>query len=200
MEELFSVYNKKKQEIKSRLYEFKNKNKEDIFYELCFCILTPASNGKRCDEAVNILKGLNFHNAEINPKSIIKKKTRFHNHKTRYLLNAKKKFPEIKNILAGEKDQFKIRDFLIKNINGLGLKESSHFLRNIGYENLAILDRHILKNLKKFKVINQIPKTLTRKKYLGIEKRFKNFSQEIKIPMDELDLLFWSMETGEVFK
>jgi N-glycosylase/DNA lyase len=92
------------------------------------------------------------------------------------------------------------REWLIKNVKGIGYKESSHFLRNIGYKNLAILDRHILRNLEKFKVINKIPKTLNKKQYLSIEDKFYNFSKKIKIPMDELDLLFWSIETGKVFK
>ena len=89
----------------------------------------------------------------------------------------------------------------MKNVNGLGYKETSHFLRNIGLgKNFAILDRHILKNLKRYGVIKSIPKTLTRKKYLEIERKMKKFSEKIKIPLAELDLLFWSEETGEIFK
>ena len=93
-----------------------------------------------------------------------------------------------------------IREYLVENIKGIGYKEASHFLRNIGHRNLAILDRHILKNLKDLKVINDIPKSLSKNKYFEIEKKFSNFSKEINIPMDELDLLFWSIETGEVFR
>ena len=89
--------------------------------------------------------------------------------------------------------------YLVKNVKGLGLKEASHFLRNTGHENLAILDRHILKNLAKLNII-ELPKTLTPKIYFEIENKFQNFSKEVNIPMDELDLLFWSMETGEIFK
>lgn len=77
---------------------------------------------------------------------------------------------------------------------------NSHFLRNIGKRDLAILDRHILKNLKNLKAIDELPKALTKKKYLEIEGKFKAFSNKIKIPIDELDLLFWSQETGEIFK
>jgi len=81
------------------------------------------------------------------------------------------------------------------------MKEATHFLRNIGLgKDLAILDRHILKNLNYYGVINELPKTLTKKKYLEIEDKMKKFSEEIKIPIDELDLLFWSEETGKIFK
>ena len=66
--------------------------------------------------------------------------------------------------------------------------------------NLAILDRHILKNLVVLGVIKEIPKSLTEKKYLEIEGKFEEFSKKINISMDELDLLFWSAEAGEVFK
>ena len=73
-------------------------------------------------------------------------------------------------------------------------------LRNIGHENLAILDRHILKNLVRVGVLSHLPKTLTWKRYLAIERKFFKFALRIGISMDELDLLFWSMETGIILK
>jgi len=92
------------------------------------------------------------------------------------------------------------REFLVRNVKGLGYKEASHFLRNTGHRDLAILDRHILKNLAKLKVIKEVPNSLGASKYLEIEDRFSKFSSKVGIAMDELDLLFWSMETGKVFK
>ncbi len=86
------------------------------------------------------------------------------------------------------------------NVKGLGWKEASHFLRNIGRRNLAILDRHILRNLKRHQVIRSLPKTLTAKRYKAIEQQFARFAEAIGISMDELDLLFWSRETGEILK
>jgi N-glycosylase/DNA lyase len=70
----------------------------------------------------------------------------------------------------------------------------------VGHRDLAILDRHILKNLVRFGVIRRIPVSLTPKRYKAIEKRFLAFARDIEISMDELDLLFWSMETGEILK
>ena len=183
-------YSRRKKEIKTRLKEFSKVNDDDVFYELCFCLLTPQSNAKKCDKAVKLLREKDFLNRNINPSGYLKTNTRFHNNKSRYLLELKKRYPNIELE----------REFLVKNVKGLGFKEASHFLRNIGYKDLAILDRHILKNLKKYNAIKEIPSTLTPKKYLEIEEKFKQFSKKVKIPMDELDLLFWSMETGEVFK
>lgn len=83
----------------------------------------------------------------------------------------------------------------------MGYKEASHFLRNIGLaDDLAILDRHILKNLKIFGIIEEIPKSLSKKKYLEIEEKMRNLANEVNIPLSHLDLLFWSKETGEIFK
>jgi len=45
-----------------------------------------------------------------------------------------------------------------------------------------------------------MPKSLSKKMYLEIEERLKEFSRQIKIPMAHLDLLFWSMGTGRIFK
>ena len=198
--ELRKEYSKKKKEIKKRLKEFSKIKGKDVFYELCFCLMTPQSKAKQAHRCELILREKDFLNKNINPLLHLKKRVRFHNNKTKYLHDAKEKidaiFYEIKNI----KDNKKLRQWLVENVKGYGMKESSHFLRNIGKRDLAILDRHILKNLKSLGVIDNIPKSLTAKKYLEIEKKFYSFSKKIKIPMDELDLLFWSIEAGEVFK
>ena len=89
----------------------------------------------------------------------------------------------------------------MENIKGMGHKEASHFLRNIGLgESLAILDRHILKNLALLGVIKEPPSTLSRRLYLETEKNMKRFSKQAMIPMGHLDLLLWYKEAGEVFK
>lgn len=178
-------YKKRRKEIKRRLRSF---NKKDYFYELCFCLLTPQSNAYKCWDAVLELKKRDFKNKDVKVENILKNRTRFYKNKARYLKELKKC-----------KIKFN-RDFLVESIKGLGHKEASHFLRNVGYRDYAILDRHILKNLLKLKVIKEMPRKLDKKKYLDIERKFKEFSKKVKIPMDELDLLFWSLETGKVFK
>ena len=193
-------YHTRKKEIIARLQEFKTIKGDDLFYELCFCILTPQTSGFRADECIHELKRKNFLYSNYDPKTFLKKKIRFHNNKTKYLLEAKNNYVKIKHALQEFKTPEEKRQWLLKNVKGIALKECSHYLRNIGYENLAILDRHILKNLKKYNVIKEIPKTLTKNKYLAIEEKFKKFSNEINIPMDHLDLLFWAEETGKVFK
>ncbi|MCU0642473.1 MAG: DNA lyase, partial [archaeon] len=94
-----------------------------------------------------------------------------------------------------------LRNWLADNVQGYGLKEASHFLRNIGKSNnqIAILDRHILRNLKAFGAVKD-DKIMSRKDYLEKEQKYLSFAKQIEIPADELDLLWWSQENGEVFK
>jgi len=193
-------YNKRKNKIKSRLQDFSEIKDNDVFYEACFCLLTPQSSAKKCWNAVLLLKENNFFNNEINPLNYLSDKIRFHNNKSKYLLGLKQNWYIINKKINEVKDARELREFLVENVRGYGYKESSHFLRNIGYRDLAILDRHIIKNLHKNNVIQELPKTLTKKKYFELEQKFKDFSKKVNINMDELDLLFWSLETGEVFK
>ena len=89
----------------------------------------------------------------------------------------------------------------MKNVKGMGFKEASHFMRNIGIGNeLAILDRHILKNMKLLGVIDEIPESITENVYLMLEKKLSEFSKSSRIPMEHLDFVLWYKEAGEVFK
>jgi N-glycosylase/DNA lyase len=103
--------------------------------------------------------------------------------------------------LEGLGDAKTTRAWLVREVDGLGWKEASHFLRNIGRgDDLAILDRHILRNLQRHGVIRRMPGSLTPKRYLQIENRMESFSKDVEISMAALDMLFWSRETGEIFK
>ena len=192
-------YRNKKENIKKRLNNFKDLNEKEQFKEMLFCLLTPQSNAKKCWIAVKEISALK----EWNKKEIInilRTKTRFHNNKTTYILQAKKTWRFIKKKLDMENKK-ELRNFIAKSVKGYGLKEASHFLRNIGRSNneIAILDRHILRNLKESGMI-ETEKIMGRKDYLEIEQKFLDFSTNIGIPIDELDLLFWSKENGEIFK
>ena len=146
----------------------------------------------------------NFQNAEIDPEHLLHQKEyyiRFHKTKAKLLVAMKQQYDAILQKISTADSAFEKRQWLAENVKGIGYKEATHFLRNVGLnEGLAILDRHILKNLKKYGAIRSMPKTLTKKKYLSLERRFQQFAEDIGIPIDELDLLFWSNETGEILK
>ncbi len=207
---LIELYNQRKTKIKARLKEFKDKmNSGDntIFSELVFCLFTPQSGAKKCDKAVKRLEETNLL-LEGSATEIAKqlKGVRFHNTKSTRIIAARNQFTknsriQIKKKLTSYKNPYELREWLVKNVSGLGYKESSHFLRNIGLGfGMAILDRHILKNLNNCGAIDSIPKTLPKSKYLETEQKMQNFSKNTGIPIAELDLLLWSKETGEIFK
>ena len=197
--------------IRARLAEFAGVPSEHWFYELAYCLLTPQSSAVNASRAVDELERQNFLDRGIDPTPTLldrKGYIRFHNTKARRLLEARALFPSLLAEILQNRSQSDalaaggvvLRQWLVEHVKGLGWKESSHFLRNIGYRNMAILDRHILKNLKHHGVLRAIPKTLTPGRYREIEQSFLKFSNAIGIPMDELDLLFWSRETGDIRK
>ncbi len=210
LNDIRTIFNKRKGEIEERLKEFrlvlKRNNPRELFGELAFCLLTPQSRAKTCWAAIERLKKTGILYDGSAPE-IEKHLTgvRFKRNKSRYIEEAREKFLKdnrftlMENIAS--RSPHEAREWLVKNVKGMGMKEASHFLRNIGLgEDLAILDRHILKNLKALKVIRDIPASISPKKYLNIEERMRKFSRDIGIPMSVLDLVFWCRETGEIFK
>ncbi len=211
LRKLLKVYENIRKTIVKRLDEFreigKNASEEQLFAELAFCLLTPQSKARICLAAVERLQanGALYHGDYDAILSELKG-VRFKARKAAYILKARALFTKngelsIRSVLEKFDDPFQMREWLVMNIKGMGYKEASHFLRNIGMgSQLAILDRHILKNLKLLGVIHEVPKSLTRPRYLEIETKMANFADEIGIPLDHLDLLLWYNETGEVLK
>lgn len=197
--EIKNKYEEHKKEIKTKLSEFETLPEPEYLYELFFCILTPQSKAEKCWQAVEEIKTCEIEKSRL--ETCLKTKTRFHRNKTRYLLEAANKWPTINKLINSNKSPKEIRDNLVIKVKGLGMKEASHFLRNIGKSknSLAILDRHILRKLIELKIINSEVK-LNNKNYIEIENKMKDFSANIKIPLDELDLLFWKIESGRIFK
>ncbi|MFB3765350.1 MAG: N-glycosylase/DNA lyase [Methanotrichaceae archaeon] len=206
--ELMELYAPVKGRIESRLNEFEQiwemGSDEDLFRELVFCLLTPQSRAKTCWAAVERLVRKSLIDGcqpELIQDELIG--VRFNERKAEYICLARKMFSDksLRSIINGFSNPYATREWLVENVMGLGYKEASHFLRNIGLgDDLAILDRHILKNLKLMGVIDEIPKSLSKKTYLDIEKKMTEFSKQIRIPMSHLDLLLWYKEAGDVFK
>lgn len=208
---LFNLYNSIKDKIEKRLKEFEeiweSGSDEKLFEELVFCLLTPQTKALDCDKAVKILKENNL--LFLGKKEKISKKInfiRFKNHKAEYIVLAREFFFKngkgfLRDFLNSFDDEKILREELVKKIKGLGLKEASHFLRNIGIsKNLVIVDRHILRCALKYKIIKKIPKTISKKIYYEIEEKILNFSKKINIPPNQLDFLFWYDSNNYFFK
>lgn len=208
IQELKELYVPVKEQIDARLGEFRQvwekATDEELFIELVFCLLTPQSKAKTCWKAVQRLNRKCML-SEGEPCQIRDELfgVRFNRRKAEYICLARKTFSTcpLRATLKEFDDPFKAREWLVENVLGMGYKEASHFLRNIGLgEDLAILDRHILKNLKLLGVIKDVPSTLSRRTYLDIERKMTGFSKKTGISMGQMDLLLWYKEAGEVFK
>lgn len=200
---LENSYKKLKKEIVKRLEDFSKVTENEYFYELCFCICTPQSKAINAIKVQSILMEKDFYNKPFNTSEILRNPNhyiRFHNQKANRLLDVQKQFNEILQTLTSGISPYEKRIWLVEKVKGFGMKESSHFLRNIGCRGLAILDRHVLKHLVLCSVFEEIPKITSIKQYLGAEQNFKEYAEKVGISIDELDLLFWSNETGEILK
>ena len=194
-------------EVEKRLKEFesfRNRPNEEWFSELCFCILTANS---KAVTALNIQKELGCRGFASLDKdaladSIRQNKHRFHNNKAGYICSAREhlKIKDKITSIIGSSGEKAGREWLADNIKGLGYKEASHFLRNVGYKNLAILDRHIINLMLEWDMLSERPKSLTRKNYLLIESKFEEKASELDMSIAELDLYMWYIKVGKVLK
>jgi len=162
--------------------------------------MTANCSAEKCIE-VQAEVGKGFQN--LDEKDLSKKLKmvgyRFPNIRANYIVNARKHQEELKTNLSTNNDLGKLREWIVKNIKGIGYKEASHFLRNIGYTGYAIIDFHIIDILTKFNLIEK-PKTLTKARYLEIEKVLSKIAEKLNLTLGELDLFLWYLETGKVLK
>ena len=211
LERIEEIMEERGEEIERRVREFESTwqsaTDEELFVELAFCILTPQSKATVCWRAVENLRDTGIlWSGEPEDIAEYLVGVRFKYTKARNIVKAREFFSEdgrikIREILSRFESPREMREYLVRNVRGMGYKEASHFLRNIGLgQNLAILDRHILRNLVSLGVIEDMPKNLTGRKYKEIEEKMRKFAEKIGIRMDYLDLILWFNETGFVFK
>ncbi|MEM0372823.1 MAG: N-glycosylase/DNA lyase [archaeon] len=190
-----------KKTIEARMKEFrKKKTNAEIFSELCFCIMTANFSAER---AIAIQNKMKEGFLSLNEKQLARKLRehghRFPNARAKHIASCQKHATDIKRILLSFNSEKEAREWLVRNVRGFGMKEASHFLRNIGYDNVAIIDFHIVDLLERNGIIKR-PKTLTKKKYLEIEEKLEKLAAKAKLTLGELDLYLWFLETGKVFK
>jgi len=185
-------------EVNRKLSSFSSLPSNQHFSELCFCMLTAnasAESGIKCQKSIG--SGFRTLTEKELAQELKKLKYRFPNKRAHYISLAQEKYnvlSEIKNMKS-----FEARKHLITNFKGIGMKEASHFLRNIGRKDVAIIDRHILRSLENSKIIKPV-KTLNQKEYLKIEDELKKLAHDTLTNLAELDLILWFMQTGKVLK
>jgi len=212
IDELQKSYREKRPAIRARLDEFAAVWREGddarLFEELVFCIFTAGASARM---GLNSIERIRPHLLRGNHRRLASVLTGVHRYpvsRSGYIVHTRGYLRRECGLRLRERlesfgeDKDARRDFFAANqdIKGIGYKEASHFLRNIGYRGYAILDKHILRTLHECGVIGSPTPPATKKKYLAIEERMRNFAAQIKINFDELDLLLWSNKTGEILK
>lgn len=216
-EEIKSEYHEKQGEIQQRLGEFKELREADdarLFRELVFVILTSQSSAKKCWEAAEKLDELDLleNGSKEEIAEILQNyDIQYEENKADYIVKNRKKLSQptlsdpsgnIKLSQRIDPDKLeKTREQLVKDLQGVGWKAASHFLRNIGYgDKFAILSGYIMKKLYQLDIVNSSEPPQGEKEYLDVEEKFRELAGELNIDTQVLDLLLWSMETGEIFK
>ena len=211
IERIKTAYDERRGEIRARLAEFedvwKNGSDERLWEEMVFCFFTggcSAKMGLRSIEAVRPLLLTGTHDELMNA---LVGRHRYPRARSGYIVASREFLQEHCNLELRKKlqsfdDHLERRDWLVKEkrIKGLGYKEASHYLRNIGLKGYAILDKHILRSLAELEIISDPKPPNTRLKYLTIENSLKKLADQTGIDFDELDLVLWSLKTGEILK
>ncbi len=192
-----------KKRVDSRMKELSTNGKNgniSIFKELCFCLMTANYDAQKAIIIQEKIGDGFLSLSEIDLATKLKKLGyRYPNVRAKYIVEARKHKDILSNILQTYESDKERREWFERKVKGLGLKESSHFLRNIGYSDCAIIDFHIIDILVRYKIIKK-PKTLNRKNYLRIEKTLKTIANKLNITLAELDFYLWYLETGKVLK
>lgn len=185
--------------ISARLQQFREQKPEKVFSELCFCLLTANFRADKCIQIQqDIGNGFELLSQEELASKLKQAGHRFWSQRAERIVRARKYKSKL-NELISKCSGSEIREWLVENIYGMGMKEASHFLRNIGYTDLAIIDFHIIDLLVGEGLIER-PKTLTSRRYLEIEQLLRTLGERARLNLAELDLYLWYMETGKILK
>jgi N-glycosylase/DNA lyase len=213
IESLRVAHAARRKEIRARLREFhrvwQTANDARLWEEMVYCIFTAGASAKMGLRSVEAIRPLlaKGHPAAMTRALVSAGAHRFPNARPVYVVTTRDYLQgsfsmKLRKRLESFSDPVERRDWLATEprIKGLGYKESSHYLRNIGFKGYSILDKHIVRCLAELGVIDSAKPPANRSRYLDTETKMRQFSGEVGIDFDELDLVLWSMKTGEILK
>ncbi len=210
IDDLRRSHAEKRSEIQTRLDEFARIPEQGdaaLFRELCFCIAAANSSAEMGMKTISALDDLLDSGTAEKMSERLRGRFRYWNKRPEYIVHTREHIKsawgfKIREHLASIPEPIALRDHIASDpdVKGIGYKEASHFLRNIGYRGYAILDKHILNAMKSLGIIRKAAPPSGRRDYLRLEKRLKAFARSEDVDFDELDLLLWSLKTGKILK
>lgn len=213
VDDIRAAYKARRREIRTRLEQFnyiwQHGSDEQLWEELVYCIFTAGASARMGYRAIEAVRPFLLTGKREEMTVALKSAGahRFPVERPGYIVITRDYLRQhcgmaLRRQLESFSDPIERRDWLAreKQIKGLGYKESSHFLRNIGMKGYAILDKHVMNCLADLQVVDTPKPPATRARYLETEEKLRRFARNIRIDFDELDLVLWSMKTGEVLK
>ncbi|HEX8651131.1 MAG TPA: N-glycosylase/DNA lyase [Pyrinomonadaceae bacterium] len=211
IEKIRATHRERRQQIRARLAEFREVwatgSDALLWEELVYCIFTAGASARMGLRSIEAVRPLLLEGSHEEMSVALSGVHRYPVARPGYIVITREYLREncqmrLRERLEGFTDPLARRDWLAREprIKGLGYKEASHFLRNVGFNGYAILDKHILRSLHEVGVIESSQPPTTRARYLIVEERLKGFAEDLRIDFDELDLVLWSMKTGEILK
>jgi N-glycosylase/DNA lyase len=211
VENIHATRDARKHEIRARLAEFRSiwesASDERLWEELVYCVFTAGASARMGLRSIEAVRHLLQSGDRADLTRALQGVHRFPSARPGYIVVTRDYLREdcgmrLRDRLGRFDDRLERRDWLAGEgrIKGLGYKEASHFLRNIGFSGYAILDKHVLRSLSELGVIDSPKPPTTRARYIETEERLKRFARKGRIDFDELDLVLWSMKTGEILK
>ena len=190
-------------QIQARMAEFRAAGGDEkrLFSELCYCILTAnytAEGGMHIQNEIG--EGFTVLPRDALAVRLRGLHYRFPNTRAGYIFEARCHCGSLLETLKGFASQAAAREWLVENVKGYGHKEASHFLRNVGFTDVAIIDRHIIHFLAGKGLIDDPKKALTRSRYIIYERILAAIARKLGVTLAELDLYIWYMMTGKVLK
>lgn len=194
-----------RRKVEARIAEFisiQDASPERWFEELVFCLLTANYSARGALACIAALQGDSAlsEGGLDQLRACLEHRHRFPRTRAEYILEARAHQRDLKEIIKAQPSSRAAREWLVENIKGLGMKEASHFLRNVGYLDLAIIDKHILSHMEEQGIIGERPKTITPKRYLEYERILTEVAAILGMPMGKMDLYLWAKKSGEVLK
>ena len=211
LEKIRAAHGERAAEIRARLAEFRDVwragTDERLWEEMVYCIFTAGASARMGMSSVEAVRPLLGRGTHEELAGALASKHRYPNARAGYIVVTREYLTgdcrmRLRERLEGFGDPAERRDWLARErgIKGLGYKEASHFLRNVGYSGYAILDKHICRSLAELGVAASPEPPSTRARYLALEEAMRRLAREVPVDFDELDLVLWSMKTGEILK
>jgi len=212
IESIRATHRERESAIRARLAEFqavwRRGSDARLWEELVFCIFTGGASARMGLNSIAAVRPLLAASTHEELCAALTGVHRYPKARSGYIVVTRDYLKQdcgmrLRERLSSFTDPLERRDWLARErgIKGLGYKEASHYLRNIGLCGYAILDKHILRSLAELGVVPSPDPPTTRARYLAIEEKFRDFAaRHAQIDFDELDLVLWSMKTGEILK